>query len=263
MELGEKIRSARLEKGLSQRAVCGTEITRNMLSQIENGSARPSMSTLRYLAGVLEKPVAYFLDEQAVTSPNASVMASARSATPKEALEILETYRENDAAFDPERYLLEALSCLRLAEEALKDGKVGYAAALLERAARAGSRSPYYTEELERKRLILCYRAAPEKAGLLAAALPPLTDELLLRAEAALGGGDPRRAAGILREEHTPEANYLKGRAWILAGEYRAALECLHLAEPVMGSRVYPLLESCYKSLEDYKMAYEYACKQR
>ena len=32
MELGEKLRLARLEAGLSQRALCGDEITRNMLS---------------------------------------------------------------------------------------------------------------------------------------------------------------------------------------------------------------------------------------
>lgn len=43
MELGEKLRLARLEAGLSQRALCGDEITRNMLSRIENGAARPSM----------------------------------------------------------------------------------------------------------------------------------------------------------------------------------------------------------------------------
>ena len=43
MTLGEKIKQARQEAGLSQRQLCGDAITRNMLSQIENGSARPSM----------------------------------------------------------------------------------------------------------------------------------------------------------------------------------------------------------------------------
>ena len=46
MSLGEKLRQARLEAGLSQRALCGEEITRNMLSRIENGAAQPSMRTL-------------------------------------------------------------------------------------------------------------------------------------------------------------------------------------------------------------------------
>ena len=61
MALGERIRQARLEMGLSQRQLCGDTITRNMLSLIENGSAKPSMDTLCVLAARLEKPVSYFL----------------------------------------------------------------------------------------------------------------------------------------------------------------------------------------------------------
>ena len=80
MELGEKLREARLEAGLSQRALCGDVITRNMLSQIENGSAKPSMATLQYLAGQLGKPVGYFLEEQALLSPNSDILLQARQA---------------------------------------------------------------------------------------------------------------------------------------------------------------------------------------
>ena len=54
MTLGEKLKQARLDAGLSPRQLCGDVITRNMLSQIENGSARPSMATLSYLASRLE-----------------------------------------------------------------------------------------------------------------------------------------------------------------------------------------------------------------
>ena len=63
MTLGEKLKAARLEAGLSQRQLCGDVITRNMLSQIENGSARPSMDTLGYFAGKLGKPISWFLEE--------------------------------------------------------------------------------------------------------------------------------------------------------------------------------------------------------
>ena len=53
MELGEKLKQARLDAGLSQRQLCGEEITRNMLSLIENGAAKPSMKTMQYLAARL------------------------------------------------------------------------------------------------------------------------------------------------------------------------------------------------------------------
>ena len=65
MELGEKIRKARLEAKLSQRQLGGEEITRNMLSLIEHGNARPSMKTLRCLAQRLGKPISYFLEDEA------------------------------------------------------------------------------------------------------------------------------------------------------------------------------------------------------
>ena len=80
MELGQRIKAARLEAGLSQRQLCGDTITRNMLSLIESGRARPSMDTLCYFATKLQKPVGYFLEEQAVLSPNQQAMASARNA---------------------------------------------------------------------------------------------------------------------------------------------------------------------------------------
>ena len=69
MSIGQRLKQARLEARLSQRQLCGDVITRNMLSQIENGSAKPSMDTLRYLAGELKKPVGYFLGEDAVLAP--------------------------------------------------------------------------------------------------------------------------------------------------------------------------------------------------
>ena len=80
MELGKRLKEVRLALGLSQRELCGDEITRNMLSQIENGSAKPSMDTLKYLAARLGKPVSYFLEEETVTSPNQDVMHRAREA---------------------------------------------------------------------------------------------------------------------------------------------------------------------------------------
>ena len=80
MDLGEKLLNARQEAGLSQRQLCGDVITRNMLSRIEHGAARPSMDTLRYLAGRLGKPVSFFLEEDVVISSNQMLMQQARAA---------------------------------------------------------------------------------------------------------------------------------------------------------------------------------------
>ena len=63
MTLGQKIRELRLSKKMTQKELAGSFITRNMLSQIENDSATPSMKTMEYLASELERPIGYFLDK--------------------------------------------------------------------------------------------------------------------------------------------------------------------------------------------------------
>ena len=59
--IGEKIKRARLERGLTQAQLAGEAITRNMLSAIESGKALPSIPTLNYIADALGVPAAYLL----------------------------------------------------------------------------------------------------------------------------------------------------------------------------------------------------------
>ena len=155
MELGEKILLARQEAGLSQRQLCGEQITRNMLSQIEHGTARPSMDTLRYLAGRLGKPMSYFLEEDAVVSTNQKRMEQAREAFARGdyfgVLELLRQYSAPDPVFDWERKYLTVLSAISGADQALRQGKPLYARQLLENGEAAAEEFP----ELERKRLLL------------------------------------------------------------------------------------------------------------
>lgn len=64
MTIGEKIKKARLDQGLTQSQLAGEEITRNMLSAIESGKATPSISTLEHIASGLNLPVAYLLSSE-------------------------------------------------------------------------------------------------------------------------------------------------------------------------------------------------------
>jgi len=61
--LGQRIKEARLAKKMTQNEVVGSFITRNMLSQIESGTAVPSMKTLTYLAKVLDIPPSSLLSD--------------------------------------------------------------------------------------------------------------------------------------------------------------------------------------------------------
>ena len=263
MDLGQRLKQARLEAGMSQRQLCGQVITRNMLSQIENGSAKPSMDTLRYLAQQLGKPIGYFLEEQAVTSPNQAIMARARtvfSRDPALTLEILEEYQDPDAVFDGEYHLLCALCGIEIAKQVLKQGRAAYAMTLLEEAAAHGQRSPYYTLDQERGRLLLCFAARPELAGQLVQQLPDPTPEILLRASAE---SDPAQKGKLLdlAPIKDPQWHLQRAQVYLSQENYAKAVEHLELAPK--SKQVYQLLELCCKELEDYKGAYFYAVKAR
>jgi transcriptional regulator with XRE-family HTH domain len=263
MELGQKLRQARQEAGFSQRQLCGEEITRNMLSQIENGSARPSMDTLRFLAQRLGKPISYFLDERAVVSPNQAVMTQARAAFAQQAygdvLAHLAQYQSPDPVFDWEQQLLDALSRMAMAEQAISDGKLPYAEALLEQIGQP--ETPYFTQSLQRQRQILVGISSGHPVS-----LPPDDRPLLLRAKAALEQGNSHRAAQYLdaaENQKSPEWNLLRGRSYMALSNYEDALTCLEIAQEQFPKDSLPLLEQCCRELEDYKGAYFYACKCR
>ena len=61
--MGKKIRALRLEKGMTQAALAGDTVTRNMLSQIENGLAQPSVTTILELSERLGVPTEYFFSD--------------------------------------------------------------------------------------------------------------------------------------------------------------------------------------------------------
>lgn len=260
MEIGQRLKQARLEQGLSQRQLCGNVITRNMLSMIENGSTSPSMETLRYLAGRLGKSVSYFLDEDAANLPNQSVMVKARTAFDAgeydELLRVLEQYRRPDPIFDREEALMRSLALLDFAQEAISRGKGPYALELLERAAAAGNQTPYYTQELERRRLLLKARLVPTE-------LPADDTELLVRAEMALNRGEPESAGRYLEAAQVRSGlywNYLRGRSYLGNGDYAEAQACLETAWEYDPNACAAYLELCCREQEDFKGAYRYAC---
>ena len=255
MNIGEKIRCARLEAGLSQRALCGEQITRNMLSLIENGSANPSMDTLTYFARQLNKPVSYFLDENTVVSPNQGLIETARAAFAAgdyaAALQITGQYQSPDPVFDSELGLLEGLSRLFLAEQALSQGRKPYAESLL--AQRPDT--PYFTPTLERQWLLLLGK------------LPPADDrELLLRAEDALSKDLPRRSLEYLhaaQDHDTSDWYFLCGKAYLALQDYENAAASFEKAQDAAPQHRLTSLETCYRELGDFEKAYRCACQLR
>ncbi len=256
MELGEKILKARLKAGLSQRQVCGEVITRNMLSRIEHGAAKPSMKTLQYLAGVLGKPVGYFLGE-VEESGNTEVMAHARESFAQGryalVLQTLEDYRAPDPAFDWERGILGFLSCLLGAENAAKEGREPVKKKFLNQSERFSG--PYVAAPL------LEYRDALRKEKKTGRVLN-LDDALLQKAKDSLEAGNMDRAVKLLEAVEMPnqEWYYLRGSAAMDQGDYEKAEQYLEQGEPKV---CLPLLEECSRIQGNFEKAYYYACRRR
>lgn len=262
------MKQARLEAGISQRQLCGGVITRNMLSQIENGSACPSVETLRYLAERLGKPAGWFLDGGAPRVLEDEALAAGRAAYAREdpagAVEALKRYRPKGDERDWEWGLLMALAELALARQALEQGRGAYAVTLLESAAAAGAASPYYGPGQELQRLALLARARPDQ--LAGAEIPEVDEALLLKAAAAAAQGAYPRAMALLEAAEDQERDawlLLRGEVCFRLGDHRQARACLTRVEERFPARAVPVLEQCCLALEDYKAAYFYACKQK
>lgn len=266
MELGQRLKQARLEAGLSQRQLCGDTITRNMLSQIENGAARPSMDTLQYLAAQLGKSVSYFL-EGSTASPNQDQMAAARAAFASgnfdAALEHLATYQTPDEIYDAEYHFLR---CLILLKQAEAETDAMHARQLLESVKEAGKQTPYYGDELERRRLLCLAKIDAEHRAEILENLPGENKELLLRAKTALEAGNFATANLLLDaapSEYSADWLLLRGDCAMAAGDMTAAENWYLKAEKNAPKPAYARLEALYKKQENYRLAYEYACKQR
>lgn len=246
MELGEKLKAARLEAGLSQRQLCGDTVTRNMLSQIESGKARPSMDTLKILANRLGRPVSWFLEESTAQDRAVAAFESGRH---KEALAELEC-----CAADGHVQLLRKLCLVELGRQAIAEKRLPYARELLDKAGRVNGAYPVPGLDEERQRL-LALAGGGDAAS---------EDRRLLRqAESALDRNDPAGAEVLLGavENRDDRWQLLMGRCRVAVGDHAGALDYLRKAERF--PQALQLLEQCARELGDFKAAYEYACRIR
>lgn len=281
MTLGQKLKQARLDRGLTQSQVCGQVITRNMLSQLENDQASPSVRTLEHLASVLGVTMGWLLEPD----PAREGLAQAREAFRQgDLLGCVSLLRGRPAGEEEEGKYLLIRAAVRLGEDAAGDGRFREAreAAALAAEACEGSLYAGRLEKLRADAVLL--RCAIEQGGGAEAlartvradfARADLTEDgHLLMARYALSQGHLQTAARELLAvgEPSPRA---RGEWLILSGmgemeqkHWQKAEESLRRAEaaPVLSRaqrrELYRLLERCCKEREDYKQAYFYASRQ-
>lgn len=62
-QLGDRVRQARIDAGLSQAQLGAPHFTRAYVSAVELGKVRPAMKSLEFLADKLSKPVSFFVED--------------------------------------------------------------------------------------------------------------------------------------------------------------------------------------------------------
>lgn len=167
MTLGQKIKNARLERGMTQKELVGEAITRNMLSKIENDAATPSVRTLDYLARTLDLPVGYFLGESGLSDGSVpdgldEARAAYREARWLDCLAALDA--DKHAGSTDEGYLLHARAGASAAAQALQRGDFVTARELAETAQYYNQEGMYYSASLEARICAVLGRAL-QKVG--------------------------------------------------------------------------------------------------
>ena len=169
-ELGKRIKEARLAKKMTQTEVVGTFITRNMLSQIESGTATPSLKTLEYLAGVLDIPVQTLIPDGREESED---IASHSDADADKLWEAKERYAEGqyglaaelaesliNGKFSDEGCAIAARCYINMAADCEKTGDMSKAAELAQKADELADKGIYASREIKTGCTLLLNRIA-------------------------------------------------------------------------------------------------------
>ncbi len=281
MNIGEKIRSLRVAKLMTQSELVGNHITRNMLSCIENGTAQPSLSTIEYIAKRLNVPVGFLLAEEGdeIVYQKMNNLSNIKRA-----------YRAGDLSGcrslcllscpepDDEIRLLLANCDLGMAEDAFWKGKLRYACRLLDEALQYAAETLYPMPHI-RARAEVCFRYMCRLS-------PTLYSDILDEGEQgdcllhtpfahyvdALEGLDEGNTAtaeaffSVFPEETGFFSVHLQIRLYMEQGKYAQAkadlLGLLASEEPLNEISLYSVLsdlEICCRETDDYKGAYHYS----
>lgn len=255
MKLGEKIRSARLNAGMTQEELAGDFITRNMLSQIENGLAMPSLQTALYIAdrlgvdaGILfserDNKEAYFL-----TRKLPSLKTLFEDGDYDKCIDLC----SDEAESCDEACFLLAECYIKKAYDNFYKGKLRQALKYGELALKLSSKSVYSSDGIKLKN---------EMLEAVVSSLTPYLKQTRFKAE--------ERKYLIERFNNTSSKRAIihelnKAKSYSEEGMYTEAVDVLKglLKEKDLGVpfeyAVYNEYEICCRELKDYENAYKYS----
>ncbi|MBR0596322.1 helix-turn-helix domain-containing protein [Sinanaerobacter chloroacetimidivorans] len=164
VELGKRIKEARIAKKMTQSEVVGNFITRNMLSQIESGTATPSIKTLAYLSRILDVPLIQLMPDQFMPDQGddaLSVLDKAKNLlAAKNYGKLLELEEEYPPQFYDEFCAIFSYAYLNLSKECLHSGDYPKAALYSQKAAIYSEKGIYANATVKSESIMILNQAA-------------------------------------------------------------------------------------------------------
>lgn len=284
MEIGEKIKRLRTAKLMTQAELAGGEITRNMLSRIENGAALPSLGTILHIASKLNVSPGFLLagEEDEILYFKSGEIEGIKKAYSNKNYELCREMCNNSEWSDDELMMIAAECSLRVGIEHFCAGELHKAVECFDEALERCGQTLYNTDAIAAEakayfdymELISPTLSSGmmdiEKSGRMFV----IGDGFCVYSGICIDAeGDSLSDLPYLphRIELLPDGSayrlHIEARLLQERGEYKEAYDILHrllfddscsLPEPMMYF-VFCDLELCCKELDDFKGAYEYS----
>lgn len=273
MTIGEKIKMLRTQKLMTQSELAGNEITRNMLSRIENGAAQPSLDTLKYLAERLKVSPGFLIanarDEKMYMKYNE--INDIKTAYLSENYRICRDMCINSQSADDELQLILAECNVEIAKDEFNEGNLHTACEYFDYALSACAETVYNTNHISS----VCSMYFKYMQRISASLSSNVVDENDVASYAAMYD----RFCVYINNLFLLDGNvkidvaekdvydlHIKAIGYINEKEYAQALGCLNKIlfgeTKIPGPMLYFVfcdLELCCKETEDFRGAYEYS----
>ena len=278
MQIGEKIKKLRTAKLMTQSELAGTEITRNMLSRIENNAAQPSLGTVRYIASRLNVSPGFLLadgGDEEIYLKYGEIMNIKKAYMTEDYRICRDMCKHSESHGDDEIMLILAECDLEIAIEEFNSGKLHSACMYFDEAIEVCAATIYHTEGILAKAGVYFKYMRMISATLSSNTVdeeelnlyPSMTDEfcryMLLFDNEDHMSLDP---SSWKLDQDKPYYLHLEARRAMSSRDFTRAYENLHrilidqqlIPEPMLYF-VFRDLEICCRELSDFKGAYEYS----
>lgn len=277
MNIGEKIKKIRTAKLMTQSELAGSHITRNMLSQIENGTAQPSMSTVMYIAERLNVSPGFLLagENDEWLYFKSGEISNIKKAYLDKNFRLCREMCKNSEWCDDELWLILAECCMRVGIEEFCNGYLRLATELFDEALEYCQNTIYNTDII-----LSSIGAYFSYMRIISPTLSSniedtdnvpliIKDDFCMYSYAFCNMEDGVEDKGFIRTmpDNSSYAIHMSAKEMINAGEFSQAFDLLHkllfddackLPEPVLYF-IFCDLETCCKEIDDFKGAYEYS----